>query len=617
MTRKTTGPNNDDQNNDQIMGSDATQELSLDPIEARLAAYGNVLRAEMADDDRRTVAAPMIGEDTDSPIDMRSSTASRRARMRTGVLVAAVLALIAGFAFVANQNEQGTSLQVANEPATNDSAPAIDGQDDDDTADDDGESTADDVDDADDATSEATDVLDEAPSGSDPDEVVVASDDPDADGADGNNSEGTIAPGEPEPEDTDPEQDEAEIVCAQGELVGDRCRIIGAPPSLADATCPTGASFDGQGCYTVEPADPGSCDPLEAHDDTSCRELVAQLQGLPTCPSGYTWRAADAKCTQLTAVKPSCISGSVEDDECVIVGDPPVRAPASCPPDDDVMVEGDNCYRYYDPSCGDLAETSDGLNCRQPGTITQITGCAIPGLAVIDGQCAEPNTAFAYCPPGTIYEASNCLASQPPQGDPPACPTGWGLTFPPEGGTVCQQYQPLLADCTGATELNPCYTFFGPPETLLQCVETGVTVQDASACWTPIAPSCPDLPDCKELVEKLPGELNCASGFALRSAQCVRYEPTSVQCPEGELDLYGTSCVLIANTIIGAPSCPIDDDIVKDGNECYRLTPRPQCTDLTPINNGCRKPVDAISGGRVCQDGFDLVNNQCIRWENP
>jgi len=258
-----------------------------------------------------------------------------------------------------------------------------------------------------------------------------------------------------------------QIECAEGTLVGELCELVAEPLT----TCPDG--------FVVDPALNGLCTRTEP------AELAAA-----TCPAGAQGVAGG--CYIIVARGPrgplTCSEGTLIGDNCVIVGDPPVSGPPTCPVSATVFFVDGRCFvlieAQADGSCPDgTIPAADGVNCERSVMLRPGPLMCATGFGLVNGECIR-------------FEA--------PISTPPECPVG--------------SVEDNNGDCRRPVGDAPPTYFCADPLAALNgqvCVFTAGFVQE------------------------------CPAGFELADAQCVRYSLPIISppgCPVGSLEAENGEC---------------------------------------------------------------------------
>ena len=375
-------------------------------------------------------------------------------------------------------------------------------------------------------------------------------------------------------------------ICEEGERVGDQCIVEGAAPVAGPAQCPVGAEVfqdDGE-CFTRVEAEfecPADTTP-NLPDGTDCRQPVELQPGPLTCQEGFG--LIDGQCVRYEDAQFGCLEGDLVGGEvCVVQGQAPVNGPATCPVSATVVQEDGECFTRVAPSlsCDEGTEIDiEAEACRQP--VALVPGapmCPQEGFGLIDGQCVRYED--PVCAEGDLLGALCIIVGAPPVRGPAVCPVS---------ATVIQ-------------DGNECYTLVAAAPDGSCPADT--TPDPGGACRRPVA--------------LRPGALMCEAGFGLVDGQCIRYE--APLCEAGEL--VGDVCVVVGTAPVSGPAtCPVSPTVFQDNGECYSLTPLtrtcPEITTPDPDGESCRRPVALVPGAPMCpQDGFGIVNGQCVRYDDP
>ena len=253
-------------------------------------------------------------------------------------------------------------------------------------------------------------------------------------------------------------------------------------------------------------------------------------------------------------------------------------------------------------------------------------------LASRDSVAQEEPASSLVCPAGWELDGEICVIDDGAQ-----CPENGAYI----GGGLCETYPEPLADLVcpdGAEEasvIDGCLVVFGDPDAPNPCPEFYEwTSVDCRRDFGPVPDvSCPDgfSPDdslggiCArfEPAEQMPE--SCPEGARGVADACyilVARGPAGPTCPEGQVPLGGGCFIIGEPPFPGEPQCPNAPDIIQDG--CYRLVAAvdgecPAGTAAVPIDDGveCREPVALIPGALMCEDGFAIVNGECIRAADP
>ena len=207
----------------------------------------------------------------------------------------------------------------------------------------------------------------------------------------------------------DPPTSEAQ--CPQGAL-GEPGECYELVPTVDVLSCEVGGLVDGS-CVSLEAAPTGCPDGYEADPALGglCARFEPAEQLPPRCPEGA--RGVPGDCYILVAKGPRgsvCEEGELLGNICVIVGEPPVNGPATCPVSATVMFVDGRCFTLIeanaDGSCPpDLLP--NGASCEQPVELRPGALMCAAGFGLIDGQCIRYEDAIpgeAQCPPGSTED---------------------------------------------------------------------------------------------------------------------------------------------------------------------------------------------------------------------
>ncbi|MEM7091809.1 MAG: hypothetical protein AAF567_02305 [Actinomycetota bacterium] len=607
-----------------------------DPLEARLAAYGDVLRGHLAG---ASAGVPAAHAGNVVPIALApTSVPFRKRQLPTAAIMgiaASIIGLIALFGPMAfGGSSDGVTVagggfadQVA-EPATgtsgaDGSADTVGVADDADDAEKDqsGDGDPDDSDSKDpDAVDQATKPNEDDADQKDDNEVAAGTDgDDDPDFSRFLGGLGGLADNDDDGDDDDDDGDNeddgddlaAGVAAADGEDTADekdpvpgtgdcpddaiekdgRCFLVGPAPE-PNAGCPDDAIQLGDSCYVeVDP----SCGNLEPAPGGGCLGDVID----PNSGSGGT--------TYVEATA-SCDSGQLSGTACLVETSP--TGGAACSPGQ--LHLGNDCYDLVDPQLSCSVGTLTDQGCLKQVDGTNSVSCPA-GYQQWETLCYRYVDANVSCAQGQLVDGAWCKITTTGTPGPDSCgdyledASGCYILTDPDGEGSCGDLTPIGAQCRYPKPSTPTWTCDG-----------AVTYDPTCYEYQPASVSCSegyvvDGPKCKIEVDPIT-ETGCPSYAFAEGGSCWKYVDAAVGC--GGLDTApdGLHCKQWAgNAGSGSGSCPAGYELA--GDTCKKwLDPTYSCaTGTLDIVSGAKKCRIETGGGTVECNATDrrLVNGEC------
>lgn len=392
-----------------------------------------------------------------------------------------------------------------------------------------------------------------------------------------------------------------QLSCSTGELVGTTCVITA--PAVESLNCPDGEGVFAEfgECWHLVPNPDPTC--LDPGDDGSClREIPRLGNGTGECPAD-TVKISDAACQRSDDPIYSCDEGAPGGDDA-----------RTCPESLGPLVQA---------SCGDLQLGTDPDTCiSSQDTTTELTctGQWPEAEVEADGRCFDvvnPTSPLTCTNDGELiaYDADAaeqgwiCLIHEPSATltVPVTCPTDWflipnALFTPNSYARECGQTRPVTTTCPAtfeATAKGQCQRF-SEPEEITVCTSTNIAVASIEECGTVTPATCP-------------------ADHTVVAAGCrkpIPAYPAYESCAEGELvqldDDYG-HCVTIVPLVSAGPldgECPASGSAGTFGTleidgTCYERRESP-CASPKP-DNKCLVSLPDSQSNWACPPDYALT----------
>jgi len=275
----------------------------------------------------------------------------------------------------------------------------------------------------------------------------------------------------------------------------------------------------------------------------------------------------------------------------------------------------------------------DGQNCLiEVGLATPRQVCPVSPTVFEDGDdCFLLQAPVNECPEGTIAAGDDCRLPVDLVTDDTECPD----TFANLDGT-CIRFDDseIQLQCPEGSLVDSMCEILGASAvpTSQTCVVSGDVILEGDDCFrlVPQTQACPagSMVDvdglCRQPVDLVPGPSVCEDGFTYLEGSCVRFSsPTAEgECDEGVLQ-GGVLCVAEGTFVPGPPICPVSEEIILDGDECFSFVDQaplacPAGTVLDTNAIDCREQAELTPSDFVCADGFEIINDSfCVRTVDP